>query len=521
MRFQQVYGLLPTPANVFGALCAMAMSSTTKSQRWRGRPFDLVGADRQCAVWPTSKSYAHIVVQHPVSHQFCFLDEGTAYWSCAIGPFVSACGIFWSQVLGPSAICFDDYVVLAMEEETGAVAACIHMFFKLVGWDFAVTGTKAPAFSEMFEALGVVFNIGALYEGLVTVGSTESRHSELLQALMAILEKRKLSCYETLEVDFFSSDAIWLSPGRSTRSIAWSEELWDAWSWGAAFNLLLATFFGGVARSVLAVVTQHAYSGHASRLDDKALLALKLHVKLFELSRPRELCPSSNAAWYIQTDASFASSDDPTFAGIGAVLFEPSQKPVKFFSKALPTSMIYALNPAGKKPVIYECEFFALFCAFLVWGRDLSGAGDLHWQQRCQRCFDCWPYSKHLGEENFHCYAWFGDWASVDTVVCMGRNRFEFGRWAISFEVGAGLTTWCQWLVLVRLTLCSVGMRCWPMLESGEKIRPQLHPIIAKRRKRVGFSLSTYCLCSHSDQLVSMHSPCLHPALGQQRFQNP
>jgi hypothetical protein len=96
-----------------------------------------------------------------------------------------------------------------------------------------------------------------------------------------------------------------------------------------------------------------------------------------------------------------------TFAGIGAVLFEPSGKPVKFFSKALTTSMIHAWNPAGKKSAIYECEFFALFLPFRC-------CCDLHWQQRCQRCFDCWPYSKHLGEENSHCYAWFGEWASVD-----------------------------------------------------------------------------------------------------------
>ena len=86
-------------------------------------------------------------------------------------------------------------------------------------------------------------------------------------------------------------------------------------------------------------MTQHAYSGHACRLDDKALLALKLHVRLLELSRPRELRPSSNAVWFIQTDAPFESSDDSTFVGIGAVRFDPSGKPVKFFSKQLTSNM--------------------------------------------------------------------------------------------------------------------------------------------------------------------------------------
>ena len=89
-----------------------------------------------------------------------------------------------------------------------------------------------------------------------------------------------------------------------------------------------------------------------------------------EPSRPRELRPSSSVVWYIQTDASFESSDDSTFAGIGVVLFDPSGKPVKFFSKGVDLEFDSCFEPSWQK----VCEFFALFCAFLVWGRDLSGA---------------------------------------------------------------------------------------------------------------------------------------------------
>ena len=37
-------------------------------------------------------------------------------------------------------------------------------------------------------------------------------------------------------------------------------------------------------------------------------------------------------------------------------------------------TLIHALNLAGKKSAIYECEFFALFCVFLVWSKDVSSA---------------------------------------------------------------------------------------------------------------------------------------------------
>ena len=89
-------------------------------------------------------------------------------------------------------------------------------------------------------------------------------------------------------------------------------------------------------------------------------------MKFLEPSRPRELRPSSSVVWYIQTDASFESSDDSTFAGIGAVLFDPSGKPVKFFSKGVDLEFDSCFEPSWQK----VCEFFALFCA----GRDPSGA---------------------------------------------------------------------------------------------------------------------------------------------------
>ena len=118
-------------------------------------------------------------------------------------------------------------------------------------------------------------------------------------------------------------------------------------------------------------------------------MALRLHVKLLELGRPRELRPSSNSVWFLQTDASYEPSDDGTFSGIGAVPLPP----VQFFSKQLSCDMIQSLNPTGKKNAIFECEFFALFCAFYVWGNVISDAVVIYRQQCCQRRADCRAYN--------------------------------------------------------------------------------------------------------------------------------
>ena len=53
---------------------------------------------------------------------------------------------------------FDDYIVLASDDETGSLTSCVHMFFKLVGRDFAEAGAKAPDFADLFQGLGVVLS---------------------------------------------------------------------------------------------------------------------------------------------------------------------------------------------------------------------------------------------------------------------------------------------------------------------------------------------------------------------------
>ena len=74
------------------------------------------------------------------------------------------------------------------------------MFFKLVGWDFAESGARPPDFAEMFQALGVVINVSALQNVLVTISNTESRRNELIQSLLEILKERRLTRHEALKL---------------------------------------------------------------------------------------------------------------------------------------------------------------------------------------------------------------------------------------------------------------------------------------------------------------------------------
>ena len=74
--------------------------------------------------------------------------------------------------------------------------------------------------------------------------------------------------------------------------------------------------------------------------------------------------------WFVETDAWYEVENGVVTAGIGAVLFDSTGRPVQFFSHRLATSLVNALNPnLHRKTTIFECEFFAV--------SQLSGCGIL------------------------------------------------------------------------------------------------------------------------------------------------
>ena len=88
--------------------------------------------------------------------------------------------------------------------------------------------------------------------------------------------------------------------------------------------------------------------------------------------RPRELRPACCDVWFIQTDSCYEQLGDHAFSGIGAVLFNPAGKPVRFFSERLTPQILLDVNPSNKKTIIFECELFALLCSIMV-GSNLMG----------------------------------------------------------------------------------------------------------------------------------------------------
>ena len=298
----------PHTLDVFAGMCIEVMTEAPYNGRWVGRTFDLVGAYRQCAISPGSRKFSHIVVQKPgTSEIFAFRMLALPFGAVkSVHTFLRISHSLWfilvREFLVLTTNYFDDFVSISPEVESSHIQSCVQMFFRLLGWSFAEQGDKAPDFSEVFHALGVTVNVSELHGNLVTVGNTESRRRELITFLEGVLKTKQLQKTEALKLR-----------GR--------------------LQFASGNVFGRIAKSCLSTVTAHAYHSRTHEIDDRTTLALTLQMQILLDGRPRELKPATSDVLFIQTDACFDHVDGAVFAGIGAVVFAPCGKPLKYFQQ--------------------------------------------------------------------------------------------------------------------------------------------------------------------------------------------
>ena len=90
------------------------------------------------------------------------------------GAFLRVAASLWyilvQEFMVPTANYFDDFVTLATTGEAPALTACIHMVLKMLGWDFAGTGPKAPV-SCAVPSLGVQLDVSRLSRALLQLAT--------------------------------------------------------------------------------------------------------------------------------------------------------------------------------------------------------------------------------------------------------------------------------------------------------------------------------------------------------------
>ena len=339
----------PHTVDVLASLCVAIMSEGGLKDKWMARSFDLKRAYRQCAINPADAGFSHIVVADPSrSEVFAFRMLALPFGSIrSVHSFLRVSHSIWAVAVSMFRICwtnyFDDYVALGADKETTSITNTVTLLFKLLGWQFAESGPKAPDFAQSLTALGIELDVSDLHQGHLKLDNTADRKEELISLLSRIIADGKLPKHEALKLR-----------GR--------------------LQFAAGQIFGRIAKRCLAFVTEHAYSASGVEIGPDALSALCLFKQLLSRNVPRCISMTNMRTWFLFTDASYERSEHGVKAGVGAVLVDAFGYRNFFLSEWASNSLERKINVTQRKTAIFEFEFFAVFCAMLVWKKLLTGS---------------------------------------------------------------------------------------------------------------------------------------------------
>ena len=142
-------------------------------------------------------------------HGFCRCS--LALWHIAV-----------SLLMLPLTVFFDDYTAdtaITLEQDCHSLTQSFLLLLKLLGWQAALTGSKATDFAESFVSLGIAYILPRTPDGFVRVHNTDSRKREVATTCLRILQSGALSPAEALA---FAGRLRWLDAQTFGRIGRWA-----------------------------------------------------------------------------------------------------------------------------------------------------------------------------------------------------------------------------------------------------------------------------------------------------------
>ena len=307
------------------------------------RTFDLKSAYRQIGLSERGRAVAFIVVYNPdtkrgelfqcralpfgaVRSVHSFLRLARALW------FIGVVGgkLAWSSF-------FDDFLVASRPSLTKNTEDTVVSIFRLLGWEFAESGSKCVPFDFSTEVLGVRIDSSRSSQGTILVTNTESRVSELSADLQAVVSSRVVK----------RTDAQRL---RGRMQFADSQ------------------LFGRCGKKCIKALGCVA-DGKTKFLNESQKLNLQLFRELLTQSPPRQLVHDANQCTLLFSDACYEPDSPSLICGVGAVAIS-NQLGMQFFSLSLDENQREKLGALKKKQIIFEAETIAAVLSFAVWAEN-------------------------------------------------------------------------------------------------------------------------------------------------------
>jgi hypothetical protein len=336
-------------------ICAMIKAwaqRTGGNVKLVGRSYDLRKAYRQIGIAEDHLRFAWICVWSPPDQgPRLFRMESMPFGATAsVGAFlrlsqalkclgITRAALVWSSF-------YDDFVCVCPASAADQVDRMIRMFFQALGWQLSTDEAKDHAFSEIFQALGVEFDLRHMRDGFVTVGNTESRKTELCCKIDSILQ----------------SDTLEVAEATSLRS-----------------RLLFADaqVFGRFAKAALHEVGRVGLEScdmkPLSASVKGSLMWLRDHVLS---GPPRRIDYQDSETYYLFLDGACTdASDGNSWCGtsIGGVLVFPDGSVRECFGEILPPEWMRDRGKDQQQQYIFEAEIMPYAVSLFLWRNCLKG----------------------------------------------------------------------------------------------------------------------------------------------------
>ena len=281
-----------------------------------GRTFDMESAYRQLAIHPLSRSKAYVAAFDPGS-------SSAKLYRLQSMPFGAVASVFafirtaaalnrllCQLLLVPVTNYFDDFTVISPSSLSEGTSDAVHLFFQLIGFQLSQSEKKNRPFAQVFQALGVGFDLSKAPMGVVEVQNTKERVDDLMGRIAKILDQTSVS----------SSEA------KSLRS---------------RLNFAEGQIYGRMAAAVLKELGQYENGQGQTTLTGKTKALLRFMQERLTNGLPRRLDVNKAEVIHVFTDGAKENSDDDSsaFVGIGAVLVTHQGTPIEAFGLSIPDDL--------------------------------------------------------------------------------------------------------------------------------------------------------------------------------------
>ena len=217
----------------------------------------------------------------------------------------------------------------------------VRFLFKATGWVLSEDPDKDVGFRQVLSALGVEFDLSAVHRGVLRIGDTAKRKTDLHAMVGRHLSK----------------DSISPEDSESLRS----------WLMFAESQI-----FGRSAKLALKAVGAPALKGVAcSLLTDDVKFGHEWMLKRLVETPPREIRAKESETFLLFIDGACeqATGDDGTLVtSIGAVLLGSSGGGLNFLGLQVPGVVTDAWAEGGKRNLVFEAEVLPYTLALTCWG---------------------------------------------------------------------------------------------------------------------------------------------------------